>query len=153
MNFKNDALCKTYAAVFKLMVQTYVFCRSNQSNLFTPQPQRYKLLPPQGRGDHIHVAYFCKVKQINSLVFLTLVIYFLFNLSRNRYTISFSLLASRAITSISKQELLKILKLKVKDTTVCALNYSTSVCRKKCHLKSGEFFDSSQFLCLNDKKF
>lgn len=118
-----------------------------------PNPQRYKLLPPQGRGDHTHVAYFCKVTQINSLVFLTLVIYFLFNLSRNRYTISFSLLASRAITSISKQELLKMLKLNVKDTSVCALNYSIFVCRKKCHLKSGEFFDSSQFLCLNDKKF
>lgn len=139
MNFKNDALCKTYAAVFKVMVQTYGFHRSNKSNLFTPYPQRYKLLPPQVRGDRwpcsTHVAYFCKVTQINLLA------------SQAITSIN------RAITGISTQQLFKILKLNVKNTSVCALNYTISVCRKKCHLKNGEFSDSSQFLCLNDKKF
>lgn len=142
VNLKNDALCKTYAAVFTLIVQTYIFCRSNHIIYLTPTPRgtNYYL---HKWGDmwpcSTHVAYFCKVTQINLLVFLTLVIYFLFKLTRNRYTISCSLSASRAITSISKQQLLKILKLNVRNTSVCALNYTISVCRKKkSHLENWE---------------
>lgn len=81
VNFKNDALCKTHAAVFKGMVQMYLFGRSNQSNLYTLHPQRYKSLPPHVRGDKwprsMQVAYFCKVIQINLQLFLSPIIYFL----------------------------------------------------------------------------
>lgn len=38
VNFKNDALCKTHAAVFKRMVQMYLFSRSSQSNLYALHP-------------------------------------------------------------------------------------------------------------------
>lgn len=55
VNLKNDALCKTYAAVFTLIVQTYIFCQSNQIIYLTPTPRgtNYYLHKWEVTCDHV----------------------------------------------------------------------------------------------------